>query len=276
MTLPADFTLNPYPELDRRRALAPVTPVELMPGASGWLVTGHALGRTLPSDARLTRQAPDGTHRPFGPADIGPTLLELDPPGHTRLRRLVQRAFTGRRVAGLRPAVEGIAAGLLADLSHADEADLISRYALPLPIAVISDLMGVPVEERETVRRSTRDLLTGEGGPRDARERTETAMALTRAYLRDLVARKRAHPGEDLTSGAYAAEDLDLDGAAVAKGEQIFISLHAANRDPAVFPGPATLDITRDPNPHLAFGHGVHHCRAPPWPGWKARSPSPP
>jgi cytochrome P450 len=134
------------------------------------------------------------------------SMLSLNPPDHTRLRRLVSSTFTARRVQSLRPAIEAMVAELLDDL--AGETDFIERFAFPLPVNVIGELLGVPAPDRAQfqtlVRDWTRvlDVIT-----EDVLERADPAAATIREYLAGLVAERRAAPRDDLLSALVAAEE---------------------------------------------------------------------
>jgi cytochrome P450 len=191
-------------------------------------------------------------------------MLHCDPPDHTRLRRLVQKPFAARRAA-LRPRAEEIAAGLLDELAarDGDVIDLLDRYARPLPIAVICELLGVPVADRQWIR----DTVYAYDEPTE-HERVERELA---AYFTEQLAAKRAEPGDDLVSALVLARD-DAGGAGdtltggvnIPAGEWVFPVISSADRDPAQFPGADRLDFSRDASGHVAFGHGVHHCLGAP------------
>ncbi|MFZ2044424.1 MAG: cytochrome P450, partial [Trebonia sp.] len=134
--------------------------------------------------------------------------LNVDPPDHTRLRRLVSRAFTPARVAALEPAVRAIAGRLLDDLAAAGPGatvDLIEGYAYPLPFEVIGALLGIPAADRPRLHAWFQVLLTGWAGdpPAEAVEASDGIVG----YLRELVETKRRQPGEDLVSVLVAVDD---------------------------------------------------------------------
>lgn len=104
-------------------------------------------------------------------------MLQTDPPAHTRLRRLVNKAFTNRAVAGLRPRIEQITDGLLDDLAAVGRADLIESFTSPLPIAVICEILGVPAEDEARFRSWVVPLITGA-----SLEDVQTADEAMRAY----------------------------------------------------------------------------------------------
>ncbi|MGW3045442.1 cytochrome P450 family protein [Kitasatospora sp. NPDC001159] len=175
----------------------------------GWLVTGHAACRAALADPRLSKE---GAAERYG-ALLGNTegpgaglmrhMLNTDPPHHTRLRRLVQQAFTARRVAALRPLVEARVDRLLDALAGRAEADLIADFALPLPLGVISDLLGAPADGRTALQ--VRGNAEAEG---DGEVSVPTAESMLR-HIQELLDHKREHPADDLLSGLLAARDGD-------------------------------------------------------------------
>ncbi|MBX7464584.1 cytochrome P450 [Streptomyces sp. MAG02] len=173
----------------------------------GWVVTSYAEAKELLADQRLSK---GGAVERFG-RHVGLTqgpgsalfshMLNTDPPHHTRLRKLVQKAFTARRTAALRPAIEAHVAGLLDAWEGRDEAELISEFALPLPLAVVFDLFGASDADHEAlqVRGNTLD-----GGQGDGEVSVFTADSML-AYLRALLALKREHPDDGLLSALVEA-----------------------------------------------------------------------
>jgi len=276
------------------------------------------------------------------PTDRSHSLLFMDPPDHTRLRGLVARAFTPRRIEELRGATETIAKELVYGAKvRGPEVDLIETFAYPLPVRVICTLLGVPAVDEamftEWSRAVARSLDPSVLRSPDVDAKIEAARGELRAYLADLLAARRRVPGNDLlsalaavdvdgdriTSGEVLAlavlllvaghettvnligngmlallrapaeldrlrqspeligpaadellrfdgpvqitqrvvlEDMEAAGCPVKAGDEILLILGAANRDPAVFADPHTLDVTRDARRHVAFGGGIHHC----------------
>ncbi|QFY10015.1 cytochrome P450 [Nonomuraea phyllanthi] len=197
-------------------------------GSPIWLVTGHAESLTVLTDPRFSSDPAKQTGFDLAaaaglPEDVAPYLLRTlgayDPPDHTRLRRLVSRAFTHRRIEQLRPRIQQIADGLLDGLP--DEFDLIERYAYPLPIQVICELLGVPLQDRDTWRAWAGDL----SAPDPARIATG-ARALV-AYMADLIARMQAGDqagqAENLLSALIATRDED--GGRLSEQELIALSV---------------------------------------------------
>jgi cytochrome P450 len=317
----------------------PLVRVCLPYGGDAWLARRYEDVRTVLGDARFGRAAAFGKDLPRGSALINhnPTLLDMDPPDHTRLRRLVAKAFTVRRVETLRPRAQQIVDDLLDRMIAAGPpADLMDALAWPLPITVICELLGVPVEDRESFRKWTdASMAITAYGPAEIEQAREDL----RGYIAGLVAARRAQPADDLITALVrardnedrlseaelvgfgvtllvaghettanqfgnfvynllnhpaqldrlradpglldsaveelmrhtplgastgfpriAAEDVELGGVLVRAGEAVFVDVVAANRDPRLFDDPEVLDLGREINPHLGFGHGVHHC----------------
>jgi cytochrome P450 len=188
----------------RLRESRPVAPVRMPGYGRVWMVTRYADVRAVLTDPRLARDVRrwpgGGRTRPSEATGINDHMLHSDPPDHTRLRRLVQKPFAARRAA-LRPRAQEIAAGLLDELAARDDdvIDLLDRYARPLPVAVICELLGVPAADREWIR----DTVYAYDEPAE-HERVERELA---AYFTELTAAKRAGPGDDLVSALVLARD---------------------------------------------------------------------
>lgn len=131
-------------------------------------------------------------------------LLNIDPPDHTRLRRLVSKAFTPRRVAEFAPRVQELTDRLIDNFIEEGSADLIHDFAFPLPIYAICDLLGVPREDQDDFRDWAGMMIRHGGGPRGGVARSVKKM---RGYLAELIHRKRENPGDDLISGLIRASD---------------------------------------------------------------------
>ncbi|MGY1641758.1 cytochrome P450 [Geodermatophilus sp. SYSU D00703] len=216
--LDESFFADPHALFATLRADRPVARARTPIGLPVWLVTRYEDARAALADPRLSKDgarfaevldsSPVPAERRVAFArELTRHMLNSDPPDHTRLRKLVGRAFTMRAVAGLRPRVEQIATEL-ADAMAAGpaEVDLLDAFAFPLPMSVICELLGVPDDERSAFRTWSNTLLASDDL---TAERTAAAMAMA-GYLDRLVADKRAHPGEDVLSGIIAAsEDAD-------------------------------------------------------------------
>lgn len=178
--------------------IGPVTGNEI------WLVTRYADCETLlrhPAVGKQPEQAglPAGTV--IGDELLARSMIQLDPPDHTRLRRLVNKAFTPRIIARLEPRIRELVDGMLDAAERRGNVELIADLAFPLPVTVIAELLGVPAGDRERFRAWTKAALTG-----DVVAAAE-AHAAFGAYLDDLVVRRRAEPMDDLLSALVAAED---------------------------------------------------------------------
>jgi cytochrome P450 len=130
-------------------------------------------------------------------------MLAVNPPDHTRLRRLVSGAFTARRVAALRPRIEQLTEQLLDEMSGADRVDLIDSFAFPLPIQVICELLGVPADDQRDFRAWSNAIVSGGTDP----ESLPPALVAIVGYIRDLIARKRQRPDDGLLSALIAVRD---------------------------------------------------------------------
>jgi cytochrome P450 len=304
-------------------------------GHLGWLVTSYSGVRSVLADNRFSTRL-ELHHPPIPriarmqalPPPAG-FFLRMDPPDHTRYRRLLTGQFTVRRMKQLEPRIEQIATDLLDEMERkGSPADLVEAFAMPLPSLVICELLGVPYTERDQFQRHGAMILRG-----GAVDRMMAAVKDLKEYMRALVVRKRAEPADDLLSGLVtggdlsdeelvgvatllligghettanmlalgvfallcnpaelaalrddpsvaasaveellrylsisefqvrtAMEDVELDGQTIKAGDSVVVSLLAANRDPARFETPDTLDITHQATGHLAFGHGIHQC----------------
>ncbi|MGW0209234.1 cytochrome P450 [Streptomyces sp. NPDC003233] len=216
------FLADPYPAYAELRARGRVIRYE---PTDQWLVPHHAdvsallrdrrLGRTYQhrfSHEEFGRTAPAPEHEPFHTLnDHG--MLDLEPPDHTRIRRLVSKAFTPRTVERLKPYVHGLANDLVAALVHNGGGDLLTDVAEPLPVAVIAEMLGIPEADRAQLRPWSAAIC----GMYELNPSEETAAKAVRAsvefseYLRLLIAARRKEPGEDLVSGLIAAHDEDDD-----------------------------------------------------------------
>ncbi|GIG61384.1 cytochrome P450 [Longispora fulva] len=249
VVLDAAFVRDPYPIYERLRATGPVHRAVLPDGRGVWLVVGHHEVRAALADPRLTvdkRHAnPGGWQGLQLPPALDANLLNLDGPDHARLRRLVTGAFTPRRVAGLRPGIEATAAALLDAMVGRGTADLVADYAVPLPVAVIGDLLGVAPGDRADFKGWTDTMLAAEAGERvDAR----SALGELLAFLTLLIATKRAHPADDLLSDLVAARDGD--GGRLSGDELLsmaFLLLFAGHETSVQLIGSGALALIREP-----------------------------
>ncbi|MGW6711367.1 cytochrome P450 family protein [Streptomyces globisporus] len=203
------FLRDPYPTYDALRSACPVQPLRAGSGGhTGYLVTGYAEAREALGDARLSKDtvvffAGKNSRRRLHPA-VAQTMLASDPPRHTRLRKLVTKAFTKGAVAELRPFITRVTDKLL-DQWPADEPfDFVAGLAVPLPVIVICELLGVPPADRPDVQRWSAELFAaGEPGVID------TASHAMADYMTDLVADKRQDPGRSFLDRLISARDGD-------------------------------------------------------------------
>jgi cytochrome P450 len=349
VTAPLDLTdpaviADPYPAFAAARSTAPVQWHE---GLGLWLAFGHAEVNAVLRDRRLGRIWSDRT-----PAERFESfnlihrnaILEMEPPTHTRLRRLISAAFARGHVERLRPWVQDLADSLVDGLVERSAGrtpvDVLSGMSEELPVAVIAELLGVPAADRPLLRPWSNAIVKmyEYGRTTQVEDDAERAADEFVRYLRDLAAERRQAPGEDLLTHLVtvrdaegdrltedelvttcilllnagheatvnvsgngllallehpaeldrlradpdllptaieelmrfdsplqlfertATEDVEVGGQTVAAGQKVAALLGSANRDPAVFADPDTLDVGRADNPHISFGAGVHFC----------------
>jgi nocardicin N-oxygenase len=202
---------EPPEDFARLRGECPVSKVVMPTGDEAWLVTRFEDVKLVLSDSRFSRAAassPDAPRlRPLPPDSS--SILAKDPPEHTRLRRLVAPAFAPRRIERLRPRLTDLVDGFLAAmLESGPPADLVSALALPLPVTVIGELLGVPPGDLGIFRGWADTMLTFTGNTADEVRQARAAM---NGYLADLIAQRRDAPADDLLSVLIAARDDDED-----------------------------------------------------------------
>jgi cytochrome P450 len=217
-----DFVASPYRVYDELRQQAPVSYFE---PTGQWLIARHADVNALLRDRRLGRSYLHvASHEEFGrPPEpdfqepfwrvIRAGMLDVEPPVHTRLRRLVSKAFTPRMVESLRPRVKAIAEGLVDAYVEKGGGDLIAEVAEPLPVTVIAEMLGVPDQDRHLLRPWSADICgMYELNPSDQAQHTAVRAATEfSAYLKELAARRRANPGDDLVSALTQIDELTED-----------------------------------------------------------------
>ncbi|MSP12144.1 MAG: cytochrome P450 [Chloroflexi bacterium] len=287
--------------------------------------------------------------------NLGTSLISTDPPRHRQLRDLVSRAFTPRAVANLEARIVRLTHQMLDAVIAQGEIDLIGDLAYPLPVVVISEMLGVPPEDRDQFKRwsdlvvaSADNFLPGDTiSAADLADQVEANHQM-QAYFHRILQERRAAPQDDLVSGLIAAEidgqklseddilafcmlllvagnvtttnligngvlallehpeesarlaahpelwpaaieevlryqspvqamfriaarDSELGGQKVREGDRMLAWIGSANRDEKKFPEPDRFDIGRDPNPHIAFGFGIHYCLGAPLARLEAR-----
>ncbi len=202
---------DPYPLL---RELRETAPVHKLGFADYWVLTRYEDCRMVLRDPRMGNpepgdEVPTLTAERVRTPNEERTFLFLNPPDHTRLRSLVSRAFTPRRVEGLRSAVEEMTVEQLDSLAASGGGDLIDQLAFPLPANVISELVGVPRSDRDWLRPLVSDL-AGTLEPnqsQEGQERAEASGVKVAAYFDELIDQRRAEPRDDLLSALIAASD---------------------------------------------------------------------
>ncbi|MQA84912.1 MAG: cytochrome P450 [Streptosporangiales bacterium] len=240
------FHRDPYPAYAQLRRSRSVGPVTLPSGLRAWAVTGFEEAWELLADPRLAKDIRRFAHlRDVAlPPELNLHMLNLDPPDHTRLRRLVTKAFTARRVEALRPRIEQIAAELLDAMAQQRSADLIEAFAFPLPITVICELLGIPSGDRGDFRRWSNAVVSG----RATRDELPEAVAGLIAYAKKLIAAKRAEPSDDLLSALTAARDEDDRLSEAELISMIFLLLIAGHETTVNLIGTGTFHLLTHPD----------------------------
>lgn len=212
----AAFKRSSHETYARMRAEGPIREVN-MPSTerSTWLITRYDDVLNVLKDPRFVkdwRNAMSQEERertvnvPASVELLSYHMLGFDPPQHTRLRALVSKAFTPRYIERLRPRVQQIADELIDTFQNRSQIDLIEEFAFPLPITVIAEMLGVPVEDRDQFRVWSDTIVSGEPS-KDRMQRLEEVTNAFTDYLRHLFAERRASPGEDLISGLLTVEE---------------------------------------------------------------------
>jgi cytochrome P450 len=202
------------------RALLEHNPVSWDPVFEAWLFTRYEdvdYVLTHPNTSADRRSARNRLaemarqqEQNFGPFSRAPTMLTSDPPVHTRLRKLVSKAFTPRAVENLRPRIQNIVDSLLDDAEKQGQMDLVTALAYPLPVIVISEMLGVPPEDRAMFKKWSDEVVATLGGPfigPDVMERARLAIDSLAEYLVPIIRDRRENPREDLISALVAAEE---------------------------------------------------------------------
>ncbi len=209
---------NPYEVFREMRESDPVHWSEAM---QSWLLTRYDdVLAVLRDHAHFSSERSRATN-PFvkelekfreasGPAGRTPTMLSLDPPAHTRMRNLVNKAFTPRVVERIRPHIQEIAEQLLDDLPDREHIDIVRDLAIPLPVIVIAETLGVPPAERQRFKAWSTDVagtLAGPFQPPAVMDRARISSVELADYFHQQLALRRKEPREDLLSALLAAEE---------------------------------------------------------------------
>ena len=207
------FVADPYPTYHRLRAEDPVHHSPL----GFWVMTRYSDVMAMLRDPRLIKEpiaafvaARFGLAVP--PPGLGLSMLDRDPPDHTRLRGLVSKAFTPKALESLRPHIQQIVDDLLADAAGKGQMDLIEEFAYPLPVRVICEMLGVPVKDHERFKAWGLDIARGLDAimlPPDSEvgQRSVSGRRALAEYFRELITERRAAPRDDMLSALIAAEE---------------------------------------------------------------------
>jgi cytochrome P450 len=249
---------NPYPMY---RALLSENPVSWNEMMEMWIVTRYAdvddvltrpnmsADRTRARNRFAQMQAQQQEN--FGPFNRAQTMLSADPPEHTRLRKLVSKAFTPRAVEALRPRIQEIVDHLLDEAAKKGSMDLVQDLAYPLPVIVIAEMLGVPAEDRDKFKKWSDDVVATLGGPftpPDVLAQARDSIDALAAYLVPIIEDRRQSPREDLISGLVAAEEQGQ----VLSTDEIFATaillLIAGNETTTHLIDNGTLALLRNPD----------------------------
>lgn len=199
-----EFTQNPYPVYEKLRETDPVFKVMFPHGEFGWIITRYEDAVEVLKDQRFSKDVA----KRYGPENqtvFVNNMLFSDPPDHRRLRGLVQKAFTPKLVADMRSHIQDIADDLLNKIGSRDKMNLIDEYAFPLPIIVISEILGVPVEDQDKFRVWSNSIIDASSS--DHAEMFEQHAKEFTEYLTNWFAKVRQNPGKDLISQLVIAEE---------------------------------------------------------------------
>jgi len=209
---------DPFPLFAAVRAQVAVHAVTLVDGHDAWVVARYDEAKAALNDPRFSKDmqaalalSPDVVAEGLPGPVFARHMLNVDPPDHTRLRRLVAAAFSVRRIEALQPRVQAIVDELLDGVAAAgpeDRVDLVAAFAFPLPFTVICELLGVPEPDRAALGRELTALLSPVSSPAEY-ERAKAASDAVVAMLGALVEAKAAAPGDDLVTGLLEARDGD-------------------------------------------------------------------
>ncbi|QLQ35881.1 cytochrome P450 [Micromonospora robiginosa] len=215
MKAPATVS-SPYPHYHALRAAASKYRMEQPGQGIGWVLTGYDECRAQLRNPALDKSAQRPRMGDSRGRQGARTLLFLDGPEHTRLRGLVSRVFTPRRVETLRPRLAGFVDGLLDDVARevgptGGEVDIVGSFGFPLPVMVIGELVGVPPEDWPLLRRLTRAASAGLEifAPEEVLKASDQALGEMEEYFTDLVRKRRENPRDDLAS---ALGQVEIDG----------------------------------------------------------------
>ena len=198
---------DPYPYYRQMRELGPVMRNPALFGA--WMVNSFDDAMAVLTNHAEFSSATFAESRDRVGAFDAPTMLNADPPDHERLRGVVSRAFTPRSIAALEPRLADITAELAEPLRAGEEFDVVGRLAFPLPVIAISELLGVPSQDRDSFRKWSNDLIAGtnEMASEESLANARAGAECLKDYFREVIAQRRRHPGDDLVSRLVEANE---------------------------------------------------------------------
>ncbi|MET0878984.1 MAG: cytochrome P450, partial [Tardiphaga sp.] len=253
--LSPDFIRNPYPHYERMRTTDPVhlTPLGM------FVASRHAEASLVMRDKRFGKDYVERTIRRYGPKimdepvfrSMSHWMLQQDPPDHTRLRGLVVKAFTARRVEDMRPRIQQIVDETLDRVIPQGRMDLIEDFAFRLPVTIICDMLGIPEEHREVFYTSSRDggrLLDPVPLTPDEIKQGNAGNALAAMYFQQLFELRRKTPGDDLITQLVQAEE---DGSKLSNEEltaNIILLFGAGHETTVNLIGNGLLALHRNPD----------------------------
>jgi len=321
---------NPYPLYDQIRTASPVL---RDPTTGLWILLDYeSVSRALTDHETFSSK--------HGPVEW---MIFLDPPRHSKLRGLISQAFTPRSVANLEPRIQELSSQLLESAMARGEMDVAADFSVPLPMAVIAEMLGIPIADRPRFTKWNDAILrmsytvTAGAALEDVVNDFRSATAEMNEYLTGVLAERRVSPRDDLLTRLVHAEldgerltqqeilgffqllllagsetttnlvnnailcftehpdqlarlraapellpsaieevlryraplqwmyrvptrPVEMSGQTIPAGKVVLAIIGSANRDPKQFPDPNRFDIARNPNPHIAFGHGIHFC----------------
>lgn len=245
---------DPFPLYKRLREETPVGEIPLPDKQTAWLITRYDDVAAVLKDPRFSKErfrtlSPEQMQKqPWVPGVFKPlfrNMLDVDPPDHTRLRALVQKAFTPRRIDEMEPRIQTLADDLLGSVTSR-QMDLIHDFALPLPATVIAEMLGVPAKDRHRFHRWSSKIVALNWSKWDLIKGVPSVWRFLR-YIRKLVKRRRAEPADDLITALVQAEEQ---GDKLSEDElvaMIFLLLVAGHETTVNLIGNGTLALLQDP-----------------------------
>jgi pimeloyl-[acyl-carrier protein] synthase len=338
--LSPEFINNPYPFFAQMRQHHPIF---FDDNLNMWLVTGYHETVALLKDRRMSSafhsQPLESNEIPWIKRSEAQVMMFMDPPHHTRIRDLLHKSFTPSVLAQLQTTIRRIIHELLERMATLEQVDFIQDFTYPLPVRVITEMLGVPLEDSDLLRDWARAVVEGTdvAATPEIQRQGDRAIEEFSKYLLKVIDQRRQNPEDDLLTMLVQAEhqgnmlsedemvfnsllllnaghettthffangllallqnpdqmeklkrdfslastaveemlrydgsvgivtrvvkeDFEIDGQQLKAGQRILAFLGGANHDPRVFSEPDRFDITRTPNPHIAFGYGIHYC----------------